>query len=93
MPLVFCSSRVKPVVWPKPRIGGGASTNTVASRRPDSALVTRPISASALPASVSRCDQSTRLTNPWPEFCDAVGPPPPATMKAALMSSDSFLLR
>ena len=32
MPLVFCSCRLKPPDWPRPRIAGGISANTCASR-------------------------------------------------------------
>ena len=48
MPDVFCSSMVKPVDWPRPRIEGGISANTCASRKPRNAADARCTIAGAL---------------------------------------------
>ncbi len=90
MPLAFCSSRVKPADWPRPRMAGGIRAKTRASRKFWKAAEARATMASAVFALPVRWDQSTKLRKPWPVFWPAVPPPPPATVKMALTLRPSW---
>ena len=63
-PPVFCSSMVKPSDWPRPRIAGGISAKTCASRRLRNAPDARATIASAAFSLPLRSAQSAKAMKP-----------------------------